>query len=88
LGEKYLNPLNYRTGRDRGDNENTYVGFDNDICRATWNPPLQDRPGLQDTVRFGSAHTAGLNMVNCDGSVRFVTYDVDPAVHRRAGDRR
>jgi prepilin-type N-terminal cleavage/methylation domain-containing protein/prepilin-type processing-associated H-X9-DG protein len=86
LGEKYLNPLNYGTGKDPGDNENMYVGFDNDICRATWNPPLQDRPGLQDTVRFGSAHSGGLNMLYCDASVHFVNFGVDPAVHRRAGN--
>jgi prepilin-type N-terminal cleavage/methylation domain-containing protein/prepilin-type processing-associated H-X9-DG protein len=88
VGEKYLNPLDYTTGIDPSDNETMLVGFDNDIGRVTYNPPLQDRRGLRDTFRFGSAHTAGLNMLYCDGSVHFVGYQVDPQVHRQAGDRR
>ncbi len=86
-GEKYLNPLNYYTGADPGDNEAMYVGFDNDINRTTFFPPLQDKPGLTDTFRFGSAHPAGMNMLYCDGSVHFITYDVDPAVWTIQGCR-
>ena len=88
LGEKYLNPDHYDTGRDPGDNENLYVGFDNDIVRCTFLPPLQDRKGLQNTLYFGSAHPGGCNMLYCDGSVHVVSYTVDRDVHRRAGDRR
>jgi prepilin-type N-terminal cleavage/methylation domain-containing protein/prepilin-type processing-associated H-X9-DG protein len=87
-GEKYLNPDNYTTGADTGDNENMYVGFDNDINRTTFSLPLQDKRGLADTFRFGSAHTGGLNMVLCDGSVQFIAFDIDLATWRRAGDRR
>jgi prepilin-type N-terminal cleavage/methylation domain-containing protein/prepilin-type processing-associated H-X9-DG protein len=88
LGEKYLNPVNYLTGHDGGDNESMYIGFDVDINRNTVDPPIPDTAGREDWQRFGSAHAGGLNMAYCDGSVRFVGYDVDPAVHRRAGDRR
>jgi prepilin-type N-terminal cleavage/methylation domain-containing protein/prepilin-type processing-associated H-X9-DG protein len=88
LGEKYLNPDHYLDGQDPGDNENMYVGFDNDINRTTFSPPLQDTRGVQDTFRFGSAHIAGLNMLMADGSVQFVEYTIDPATFRRAGDRR
>src|SRR5262249_16578627 len=42
-GEKYLNPAHYRDGLDPGDNENMYVGFDNDISRTTFSLPMQDR---------------------------------------------
>jgi prepilin-type N-terminal cleavage/methylation domain-containing protein/prepilin-type processing-associated H-X9-DG protein len=87
-GEKYINPDNYATGTDGGDNENMYVGFDNDVSRTTYWPPLQDKPGYVDTNRFGSAHAAGINMLMCDGSVQFVSYAVDAAVFLRAGDRR
>jgi prepilin-type processing-associated H-X9-DG protein len=87
IGEKYVNPDHYTNGQDPGDNENYYVGFDNDTHRCTANPPLQDRRGLTDTLRFGSNHVGGLNMVYCDGSVQFVTYNVDKNVHKQAGNR-
>jgi prepilin-type N-terminal cleavage/methylation domain-containing protein/prepilin-type processing-associated H-X9-DG protein len=87
-GEKYLNPAHYTDGQDPSDNENMYVGFDNDINRTTFSPPMQDRRGVQDTFRFGSAHVGGLNMLMADGSVQFVEYTIDPAIFRRAGDRR
>ena len=88
LGEKYLNPTDYLTGNDTADNEHMYVGADNDICRVTLFPPLRDTRGYQDFSRFGSAHVGGCNMLYCDGRVEVVAYDVDPAVHQRAGDRR
>ena len=30
VGERYINPVDYLTGQDGGDNEIMYVGFDND----------------------------------------------------------
>jgi hypothetical protein len=36
---------------------------------------------------FGSAHTAGINAVYADGSVRGFTYDVDPVVFNALGTR-
>lgn len=50
--------------------------------------PQQDRPGdgtFADRAfvhAFGSAHSAGLNMAFCDGSVDLVAYDIDPLTHR------
>jgi len=72
---------------DFGDNETMFSGFDNDIYRATQNVPMQDRVGENHQDLFGSAHTGGINMAMCDGSVRTVAYDIDRAVFRRAGDR-
>jgi prepilin-type N-terminal cleavage/methylation domain-containing protein/prepilin-type processing-associated H-X9-DG protein len=86
-GEKYLNPRHYTTGTDSGDNENMYVGFDNDLSRTTDTPPLHDTRGLTDTYRFGSAHATGVNMLYCDGSVQHINYDIDPVVFKRAGNR-
>jgi prepilin-type N-terminal cleavage/methylation domain-containing protein len=88
LGEKYLNPDAYTTGRDYADNENLYAGFDNDNSRCTYLPPLRDLPGYADTFRFGSAHPAGLNMAHCDGSVQFFSFSVDPQVFAVAGSRK
>jgi prepilin-type N-terminal cleavage/methylation domain-containing protein/prepilin-type processing-associated H-X9-DG protein len=87
-GEKYLNVDNYFNGLDPADNENMYVGYDNDLCRSTDYVPMRDTKGLTNTFTFGSAHDAGFNMAYCDGSIRFVTYDVDFNVHLRAGNRR
>jgi prepilin-type processing-associated H-X9-DG protein len=51
--------------------------------------PIPDRPGYEagDRFLFGSAHPAGLNMVFCDGGVRFIDYGVDPEVWRLYGGR-
>ncbi|MCC6491781.1 MAG: DUF1559 domain-containing protein [Pirellulales bacterium] len=51
--------------------------------------PLQDRPGYfpDDKFLFGSAHATGLNLVFCDGGVRFIQYNVDPEVWRLFGGR-
>ncbi len=88
VGEKYLNPNNYTSGTDGGDNECMYTGLNNDVYRTTANPPLQDRPGLGDTFRFGSVHIGGINVVQADGSVRSINYSVTPAVFREFGNIR
>ena len=80
IGEKYLMPDNYYNGSDGGDNENVYVGFDNDLFRIGTNPPMQDTPGYSDTVRFGGPHFLSCNFVFCDGSVKSITYFVAPTV--------
>ena len=54
LGEKYLGADAYGTGSVGADNENEYVGMDNDIGRTTYKPPMQDRWGVNDTFAFGS----------------------------------
>jgi prepilin-type N-terminal cleavage/methylation domain-containing protein len=90
VGEKALNPDHYETGRDGGDNENLFVGFDNDLFRSTYpghGPPTQDRPGLGNGVSFGSAHAAGFQVVMCDGSVHLVGYSIDPQIHGWRGNR-
>ena len=92
VGEKYLDPDNYYTGSDGSDNENLYVGYDNDLYRtANYNRsaadsvtngsmPMQDTPGLSDGMRFGSAHFMSCNFVFCDGHVKSILYLVDPLV--------
>jgi prepilin-type N-terminal cleavage/methylation domain-containing protein len=88
VGEKYLNPDNYLTGLDFGDDHSMLVGDDYDMHAWTAQPPLPDQRGLAEFWRFGSAHQAGFAIAFCDGSVRTIAYSVDPAVHRLLGSRR
>jgi prepilin-type N-terminal cleavage/methylation domain-containing protein/prepilin-type processing-associated H-X9-DG protein len=94
VGDKYVRAECYEgvcpgnsPAVDFGDNETMYAGFDNDVYRGTQSVPLPDTVGLNAQDRFGSAHTGGMNMAMCDGSVRVVTYDISQSAWRRAGDR-
>ncbi len=91
-GEKYEQPeyYSYSAGTNpAADNENMYVGMDNDISRSTYYPPMQDRPGFSDgeVTRFGSAHPQSCNFAFCDGSVHSISYAVDPATFNSLGRR-
>jgi prepilin-type N-terminal cleavage/methylation domain-containing protein/prepilin-type processing-associated H-X9-DG protein len=97
VGEKYVNPDWYFTGQDNGDNESAMIGDNSDISRwgsinpppnPYYCPPLQDIPGGDHGYYyFGSAHSTGLNMAFCDGSVRSIAYEIDPELHRRYASR-
>ena len=80
VGEKYLNPDPYETGSDRSDNENMYVGVDNDTTRTTGYTPIQHKRSYSHNDRFGSAHAAGLNMLSCDGTVQFTFPTTSPTM--------
>jgi prepilin-type processing-associated H-X9-DG protein len=86
-GEKYLNAAGYFTQLDEGDDDSMLAGMDNCVERCTAKPPLADRWGYEDLLRFGSAHAAGCNFVYCDGHAEVVSYTVDEAIHRAAGSR-
>ena len=95
IGEKYLDRNAYSTGTDGADNETVYSGFDNDNSRSTnYNPstgvmrsPQQDTAGYSNTFIFGSAHVASCNFVLCDGSVRAISYFIDPQTFDYLGNR-
>jgi prepilin-type N-terminal cleavage/methylation domain-containing protein len=87
IGEKYLNPANYETGTDEGDNETWCTGFNNDNFRCAFDPPLQDQTGLNDKFRFGSAHPAGCYFTFCDGHTELISPDIDRFVHRGNANR-
>jgi prepilin-type N-terminal cleavage/methylation domain-containing protein/prepilin-type processing-associated H-X9-DG protein len=93
IGEKHLNPLTYLTGSS-ADSETIFMGSNGDIEHWTsWSsgggylPPKQDTPGDDDWWSFGSAHIGAFNMVFCDGSVHAISYEIDPEIHRRLGNR-
>jgi prepilin-type N-terminal cleavage/methylation domain-containing protein len=94
VGEKFLRPSYYEIGTgpnatgqggNPGDNSACFQGYDWDNTRfiGSGKPPIQDFETTStgdDQERFGSAHTAGINIANVDGSVQGVSYDVDPEV--------
>ena len=86
VGEKYVNPSSYYSGTEEGDDEAMLTGMDACISRSTALPPLRDRFNY-NYFFFGSGHASGCNMLYCDGRVELVGYSVDPAVHRKAGNR-
>lgn len=89
VGEKYIPMDHYTDGRNFGDSETLYLGYDNDLVRSAHAKfaPTRDS-GEAGTWPFGSAHLSSFLMALCDGSIRSVTFDVDPIVHQAFGDRR
>ncbi len=87
LGEKYRNPIDYATGLDYGDDHTVFAADDFD--RYCWadQPPLQNRSGVADFFRWGSAHADMFNVAMCDGSMHAINYNIDPTVHRQLGSR-
>ena len=87
--EKYLSPDHYTSGTSPADNENLYVGYDNDNFRNTYpaHRPRRDTPGVYSSQWMGSAHAGGFQVVMCDGSVHMVNFSIDAEAHRRFGSR-
>jgi prepilin-type N-terminal cleavage/methylation domain-containing protein/prepilin-type processing-associated H-X9-DG protein len=92
--EKRVPPSNY-TG-DNGlvsDNRGWADGWDYDNLRSTMFPLEADDEVKDLTVfapihfQFGSAHSGGVNSVLADGSVAFISYDIDRENFNRLGHR-
>jgi len=92
-GEKYINPDNYIVSHgDSGTGHSWNHGCDWDVIRiakrnSVLYPPMQDQPGYTAGVFFGSAHSNGCHMAFCDGSVRMISYTIDPETHCCLGER-
>jgi prepilin-type N-terminal cleavage/methylation domain-containing protein/prepilin-type processing-associated H-X9-DG protein len=92
LGEKYVNPDCYVTGNDGGDDWSLFHGCQDDTVRSAGPvsapyAPVQDTPGITQTVGFGSAHANSLNMSMCDGSVHPIPYSIDLLTYCRLANR-
>jgi prepilin-type N-terminal cleavage/methylation domain-containing protein/prepilin-type processing-associated H-X9-DG protein len=81
VSEKWLDPLTM-TQMEPGDNEGYTAGFDHDTVRQGSLPPVPDQPGGGSTHdrQFGSSHPGRMNAVLADGSVRAISYTVNPTV--------
>jgi len=95
IGEKYLAPQNYTTGRDGGDDQGALVGANKDICRWSRAPgsnaiqtPKQDVSTSTNHFRFGSAHAGSFHAAFCDGSVRTLAYEIDEILFENLVNRR
>jgi hypothetical protein len=88
VGEKALNPEQYLTGRSRTDNHALFSGDDWDNVGWTLAPPVHDDDEYDDGRIFGSPHREGVYFAMCDGSVRLISFHVEPLVHRYLGNRR
>lgn len=98
VGERYMNPDDYKKGTGSDDDQTMYIGQDRDAFRWTTNlpgntppivlPPMRDTPGLAGIFNFGSAHPIGINMAFCDGSVHLIRYQISNEIHRRLGNRK
>ncbi|MCH8828986.1 MAG: DUF1559 domain-containing protein [Planctomycetes bacterium] len=87
VGEKYVSRLHYDTNQDAGHDQSMYSGVDLDINRWTLKPPRTDDDGI-DVRRFGSAHLGGCHFLFCDGSVRFISENINTRVHQSLGNRK
>jgi prepilin-type N-terminal cleavage/methylation domain-containing protein len=90
VGEKFLNPNGWLYGTDAADNENLYVGFNNDHFRSSgtnYFPPRPDNKSFPNLQVYGSAHASAFNVVLCDGSVRNITYTIAQLPFRQLGNK-
>jgi prepilin-type N-terminal cleavage/methylation domain-containing protein len=92
LGEKWLVPSQYATGSWHDDAGWT-GGWDCDILRSTICGFFSDREyvtGESDRTagfRFGGPHNSGMVSGFADGSVHFISYDLEPRIFNNLGHR-
>jgi prepilin-type N-terminal cleavage/methylation domain-containing protein/prepilin-type processing-associated H-X9-DG protein len=72
---------------------NDYIGYtcgwENDIVRSTDEPPRPDYNGDDDGYEnlFGASHPGRFNAVLADGSVRSISYSINPTVFEYLGNK-
>jgi prepilin-type N-terminal cleavage/methylation domain-containing protein len=92
VGEKYVPVAAYKTGTYQLDALSIYAGHTGDMNRYTADVHDTVRKITPDTAEannqhFGSPHPAVFHMSFCDGSVRALSYNINPETHRLLGGR-
>jgi type II secretory pathway pseudopilin PulG len=97
VGEKWLGRDFHENGLSGGDDQVLYNGMDRDNLRfgkrdIPPRPDSDDRnsngtPADHDGA-FGGPHSGVVLMGMCDGSVHSISYDIDPVMHGRLGNRK
>jgi prepilin-type N-terminal cleavage/methylation domain-containing protein len=99
LGEKNLDPDFYHEGVAGNDDQSMYNGYDRDNLRSTqvWRngfengqtfwPPYRDTKGMTYNWSFGGPHPTGWMALFCDGSVRYLPFEIHGLVHQQFGNR-
>jgi len=90
VAEKRLNLFYMGNGNRSDDNEGYTAGNDWDTMRSANIPPAPDTCAPtpeRGFAMFGSSHPSGLNVVFADGSVRPISFSVDPTTFSRLGTR-
>ena len=86
LGEKYVAADKYDaegSDADAGDDGPMLAGYSNNTIRSGFEPPMHDTAGQSHPTAFGAAHVIVWNAAFGDGSVRTLSYTIDPALHQR-----
>ena len=88
LGEKRMN-IQLLGEMQVNDNEGYTTGWNHDTMRYVGRAPRPDFLHASDAGddRFGSSHTTGMNVAMADGSVTFLSYDVDLETFKALGVR-
>jgi type II secretory pathway pseudopilin PulG len=90
LGEKYVAADKYDaegSNADVGDDGPMLAGYSNNTIRSGFEPPMHDTAGQSHPTAFGSAHVIVWNAAFGDGSVRTLSYTIDPTLHQRLSAR-
>jgi prepilin-type N-terminal cleavage/methylation domain-containing protein len=101
VAEKWLHPKDYETGSGPGDDRGWADGWDCDHMRTSILAIRPDSNGSPtdagdrmdfncerpSDLRFGSAHSGGINSVFADGAVHFIAFDIDKETFNRLAHR-
>ncbi|MFM8635667.1 MAG: DUF1559 domain-containing protein, partial [Planctomycetia bacterium] len=87
VAEKFVPSDNYASGADLGDRSVLYAGYSSSNVRFGYEPPLSDSARGSHPNAFGSAHRAGWTVAFGDGSIRTLSFDIDPDLHKALSSR-
>ncbi len=87
VGEKCVEAGKSTTGTAEGDQRPAFVGYSSDVIRWAHDLPQRDTKDTPWPNAFGSAHYSGWSVAYADGSVRTLSFDIDPEVHKLMAGR-